>query len=66
MSVRHVARRVVISVAATAAAGTFAALAFTSPASAAPPASGASSRMPPSLSRRSPPAPRSRAGRGST
>ena len=40
MSVRHVARRVLVSVAATAAAGTFAALAFTSPASAAGPASG--------------------------
>jgi len=40
MSVRHVARRVAASVAATAAAGTFAALAFTSPASAAGPASG--------------------------
>ena len=40
MSVRHVARRVMISVAATAAAGTLAALAFTSPAGAAGPASG--------------------------
>jgi hypothetical protein len=36
MSVRHVARRVAVSLAATAAAGTFAALAFSSPASAAP------------------------------
>ena len=40
MSVRHVARRVAVSLAATAAAGTFAALAFTSPASAAGPTTG--------------------------
>ncbi len=42
MSVRHVARRVAVSVAATAAAGTFAAMAFSSPAGAAGPASGVS------------------------
>lgn len=41
MSVRHVARRVAVSIAATAAAGTFAALAFSSPAGATEPASGA-------------------------
>jgi hypothetical protein len=40
MSVRHVARRISASVAVTAAAGAFVALAFTSPAGAAPPASG--------------------------
>jgi hypothetical protein len=40
MSVRHVAGRVIVSVAATAAVGTFAALTFTAPAGAAGPASG--------------------------
>ena len=40
MSIRHVARRVAVSLAATAAAGTFAALAFTAPAGATGPASG--------------------------
>ena len=40
MSVRHVARRVAISIAATAAAGSFAALALSSPAGAAGPSSG--------------------------
>jgi hypothetical protein len=40
MSIRHVARRVVVSIAATAAAGSIAALAFSSPAGAAGPASG--------------------------
>jgi hypothetical protein len=40
MSVRHVARRVVVSIAATAAVGTFAALALSSPAGATGPASG--------------------------
>ncbi len=40
MSVRRVARRISVSIAATAAVGTFALLAFTSPAGAAPPASG--------------------------
>ena len=40
MSIRHVGRRVVVSLAATAAAGSFAALAFSSPAGAAGPSSG--------------------------
>jgi hypothetical protein len=40
MSLGHVARRVIVSLAATAATGTLAALAFTSPAGAAGPASG--------------------------
>jgi hypothetical protein len=40
MSIRHVARRVAVSLAATAAAGAFAALALSSPAGAAGPASG--------------------------
>jgi hypothetical protein len=42
MSVRQVVRRVAVSIAATAAAGTFAALAFTAPASAAAPTNGQS------------------------
>ena len=41
MSIRHVARRVAISIAATAAAGSFAALAFSAPAGATGPSSGA-------------------------